>query len=526
MQRTMREVLRAVAGLSGVELPGLPPGLQDNEAPPPRLDINNLKDRFRNDLEGFSIRTTEELTKRAREQTRAALEAVQNEVGGMVDQVAAEFRENLQLPAQIEKLLEPCVEDAEARLANSISQKFNDLVTRHENLVQEKLQETVSSVQAQMSALEQSLQEVRSLKAEQVVQPSAEQPSMAAIEGRIDEFAAEFREKLRDQAQVEKLFEPRIEEAAARLEKSISEKVEHLVAQHEQLVQEKLQETLNSVHAEMNTLDQTAQEVRSLKADWIAQASTGSRNATANVEHLLAEHDRLVQARLQEALSPVQSQMSALGQTVQEVRAMKAEPVVQPSADQPNAAVISGRIDQLAAEIREKFQGQEQIEKLLEPRVGEAAARLEASISQKVEHLVAQHDQLVQEKLQGTLSSVQEQISTLVQAAQQIRDFSAGSEMRLPAEQPVEAAYIPTKRDESKLNLDFNGFLDQAFSRIECSFNNLQEVRKVQSAQSSNASLEYLRQAIPTGSPDMLLRVQQALDNLDRLGTKDPHPAS
>ena len=157
MQQTMREVLRAVATLSGVELPGLPSGLKDDDAPPPRLDIKNLKDRFRNDLEGFSIRTTEELAKRAREQTQAALEAVQNEMGGRIEQVATEFRDQMQMPAQVEKLLEPCVEEAATRLENTLSQKVEHLVAEHGQLVQEKLQGMLSSVLGQISALEQAV---------------------------------------------------------------------------------------------------------------------------------------------------------------------------------------------------------------------------------------------------------------------------------------------------------------------------------------------------------------------------------
>ena len=80
-------------------------------------------------------------------------------------------------------------------------------------------------------------------------------------------------------------------------------------------------------------------------------------------------------------------------------------------------------------------------------------------------------------------------------------------------------------RSESLLNNGLKDFLEQSFSRIESSFNNLREARKVQSAQSSGTGLEYLRKAIPSGSTDMLMRVQQALDNLDRLGPKDPIPA-
>ena len=103
-----------------------------------------------------------------------------------------------------------------------------------------------------------------------------------------------------------------------------------------------------------------------------------------NVEHLLAEHERSIQERLQAALNPVQAQISTLEQTVQEVRDLKAEPTVQPPAEQLSAEEISGRIDELAAEFREKLQGQGQIEKLLEPRLGEAAARLEKLFAKRL----------------------------------------------------------------------------------------------------------------------------------------------
>ncbi len=580
----MRELLRAVAGLSGVELPGLPPGLQDDDANPPSLDIRSLKDRIRNDLEGFSIKTTQELTKRAREQAHAALDGFQNEVGDSIEKVAAEFRENLLLPAQIEKLLVPCVEDAEARLERSIAQKFEHLVAQHEQSVQDRLQAALSSFRTQMSTLEQTVQQVRELQSEAVAQPSAEQSSAAEVAGRIDQLAAEFREKLQDPARIEQLLEPRVGEAAARLEKSICQKVEHLVAQHEQLVQEKLQGTLSSVQTQLSTLEQTVQQVRDLQSEAVAQPSVEQPMATADVEHLLAEHDRSVQDRLQAALNSVQVQMSTLEQTVQQVRDLQSEAVVQPSAEQPmatadvehllaeheqsvqdrlqaalssfqtqmstleqtvqqvrdlqseavvqpsvaqpTAAEVAGRIDQLAAEFRERLQDPAQIEQLLEPRVGEAAARLEKSICQKVEHLVARHEQLVQEKLQGTLSSVRAQMSALEQTVQQIGGLKAEPVSKLPAEQPVAAADITMNEDESSLNKGLKGFLDQAFSRIELSFNNVPQTSGMQPLHTPVAVLGEQREAIPFIDMDREARIQKALDHLGQLGSKDPYPAS
>ncbi len=538
----MRDVLRAVAGFSGVELPGLPSGLQDNGARLPSLDIKTLKNRFRNDLEGFSVKTTEELTRRARERTHAAIDGVQDEVGGRIEQIAAEFRENLQLPAQIEKLLEPCVGDAEARLERSVAQKFEQLVAQHEQLVQEKLEATLSSVHAQISTLEQTVQEVRELKAELVAKSPAE-PAIAAadVENLLAEHERSVQERLQAalnpvHAQISTL-EQTVQEVrdlkAELAAKSPAEPpiaaadVENLLAEHERSVQERLQAALNPVHAQISTLEQTVQEVRELKAELAAKSPAEPAIAAADVENLLAEHERAVQERLQAALNPVHAQIGTLEQTVQEVRELKAELAAKSPAEPPMATEeMSGRIDELAAEFREKLQAQGQIEKLWEPRLEEAAARLEKSICQKVEQLVARHEQLVEEKLQGTLSSVQAQISVLEQTVRQFRALKAEPVAKFPAEQPVVAAACATIKDESSLNTGLKGFLDQAFSRIELSFNNLPESLRMPPAQAAVAGLGEQHNVIPFQDMDREARIQQAMDYLGQLGPKDPYPAS
>lgn len=194
VEQAMRELLRTIANLSGVELPGLPPGLQDEGAPMHRLDIKTLKDRIRNELEGFSIKTAEEVSNRAREQSRAVLEAIQNEVGGQVDQVAAEFREKLQRrlePEQIEidiskvsqdhvkKTLEASVGEAAAKLEESFKQKLENLFAEQEKLVQDRLQGVLTSAEAQISLLEQTVQQIYEIKADLVAQLPAERPILA-----------------------------------------------------------------------------------------------------------------------------------------------------------------------------------------------------------------------------------------------------------------------------------------------------------------------------------------------------------
>jgi uncharacterized protein YbjQ (UPF0145 family) len=483
VQQTMREVLRAIAGLSGVELPGLPPGLEDDAAPAPRLDIKTLKDRFRNDLEGFSIRTTEELAKRAKEQTHAALDAVQDEVRGSIDQVAAEFREKLQLPAQIEKVVEPSVKEVVGRLEKSLSQKVERLLAEHEQLVQDRLQGVVNSVQTQIGTFEQTVQQIRDMKADLVAQSSAHQAKALA-------------------------------------------EVEALLAKHDQLVQDTIQGLESSVHARIGTLEQTVQQVRELKADSVEQSSVQQAKAAADVEALLAKHERLVQDRLEGMESSVQTRIGTLEQTVQQVRERKADSAAQLSVEQTSAAELAGRIDQIAAEFRQKLPDPVQIEKLLKPSVEGASARLETSLSQKVEHLMAEHQQLVHDRLQGMLSSVQAQISALEQSVQQIRELKANAVVQLPAEQLTSESDHPAKEPETSPTSGLNGFLDQAFSRIESSFNSLAETARAQPAQSAYAGLGDRANPLSFSEMDRERRVQQALDALGRLGTKDSHPAS
>jgi hypothetical protein len=457
MQQTMREVLRAIAGISGVELPGLPPGLQDDTVPQPRLDINTLKDRFRNDLEGFSIKTTEELTRRAREQTRAALDEVQNELlGDRIDKVSAGLRERLESPAQIEKFVEPAVKEAATRLEKSLSQKIERLLTDQQQMVQDKLQGALTTVQAQVST----------------------------------QIAAELRDKIQPPAQIDTLVDPAVEKAAARLEESLSQKIERLLAEHEQLIQDKIQGVLSSVQAQVST--QIAAQLRDkiqppAQIDTLVEPAVEKAAArlemslSQKIERLLTEHEQMIQGKLEGALSTVQARINTLEQSVQQIREINAVPVMQAPVEQSTA---------------------------------------------KVEQLLAEQERLVHNKLEGALSTVQARINTLEQSVQQIREIKTVPVAEAQVEQPVAPADNAETKLESGVESGFKGFLDQAFSRIECSFSNLLETPKKEPMQNTHAKIEGLRRSIPDASTDKLMRIQQALDNLDRLGTKKVPPAS
>jgi hypothetical protein len=524
MQQTMREVLRAIAGISGVELPGLPPGLQDDTVPQPRLDINTLKDRFRNDLEGFSIKTTEELTRRAREQTRAALDEVQNELlGDRIDKVSAGLRERLESPAQIEKFVEPAVKEAATRLEKSLSQKIERLLTDQQQMVQDKLQGALTTVQAQVNAqVDAEFREILQLPAqiEKLVEPAVEkaaarlentlcqkvdhqfagqqqlvqdklQGTLTTVQAQVStQIAAELRDKIQPPAQIDTLVEPAVEKAAARLEESLSQKIERLLAEHEQLIQDKIQGVLSSVQAQVST--QIAAQLRDkiqppAQIDTLVEPAVEKAAArlemslSQKIERLLTEHEQMVQGKLEGALSSVQARINTLEQSVQQIREIKAVPVVQAPVEQSTA---------------------------------------------KVEQLLAEQERLVHNKLEGALSTVQARINTLEQSVQQIREIKAVPVAEAQVELPVAPADNAETKLESGVESGFKGFLDQAFSRIECSFSNLLETPKKEPVQNTHAKIEGLRRSIPDASTDKLMRIQQALDNLDRLGTKKVPPAS
>jgi hypothetical protein len=628
VQQTLREVLRAIASFSGVEIPGLPAGLQGDSAPAPKLSITTLKDRLRNDLEGFSLKTSEELANRAREQTRAALDAIQNEMGGQIEQAAAEVRGELQLPAQVDKLLQPCMQETEARLEKSVSQKFEQLiagqqqliqdslrsalgsiqsqmsaleqsvqqvrelksdsaaqtstelnskiehqVAEQQRLIQEKLQSAVGVIQAQMSALEQSVQQVRELKSDSAVQSSAElnskidhqlaeqqraiqnslQTALGSLQTQMSALvAAEFRNQLQAPAQIEKLLEPCVAQAVARLESSFVPNVELLLNEQEQWIQESLQAALNSVQTHMGALEQKMREIHAVKADLVAKLSTEQPNA--NFEALLARQERLIQGRVESALGSVTVQMSALEQKVRQILEIKADSAAQTSAELNSRVeylladqerLIQGKLQNALSSVQAQMSALEQNMHQIGERKSESAAQMSVELQnaalddamkkyegrvsselEKVVHLLAERERSIQGRLQTALGSVQAQMTALEHKMEQIREMNAGFVAQNSPERPVAVVDSALKQAEISLNNGIKEFLDRSFSRIEGSFSSLMETPKFKSVQSTHAKLESLRKAIPNGSTDMLIRVQQALDNLDRLGSKDPLPPS
>jgi uncharacterized protein (DUF1778 family) len=192
LQRTVQEMLAAISKLAGVDLTGETPDSEAAYAFHPGLGFKSLKDRIRNDLEAFSVKTVSQMSQQAELQARAALEVIQTEMESRIEKVVDRYRDKLHeqieprqfeinvakqsqervaelvraqtdefarrvrltckgtgtpSPLEIEKLLEPYVEETEGRLRESIRHLLNEKIAEQRQLVEEKISDLGQSVE-------------------------------------------------------------------------------------------------------------------------------------------------------------------------------------------------------------------------------------------------------------------------------------------------------------------------------------------------------------------------------------------
>jgi hypothetical protein len=257
LQQTLHEVLEAISTLSGVTLTGeaSDPQSPDSQSP---LDCKTLKDRIRTDLETFASATASEMARQAETQTRIALSALHSEANGQVEQVARELREKLKgqlepghfeigvtqqtqdrvaelvqrrtdefarwvwlmckgtgtsIPVQIEKLLEPYVDEATGRFSESFRHRFDTQLEEQEQLAQRRLQGTLSSLDEQVSALDQKAKRICEQNADSIATLSVDR-----MNGVADEAVRGFRSRILEELEEHfALFHTRLEKKAEEL---------------------------------------------------------------------------------------------------------------------------------------------------------------------------------------------------------------------------------------------------------------------------------------------------------------------
>lgn len=108
-----------------------------------------------------------------------------------------------------------------------------------------------------------------------------------------------------------------------------------------------------------------------------------------------------------------------------------------------------------------------QIEKLLEPYAEEATALVTGSIHQKVQDLLAEQEKLVEERFRGTADSLQNQIASLEQEAQQICEKNADSVTKLSTEKLNAVANEAAKNFEGRIQGKMEDSLGGVQTRLD-----------------------------------------------------------
>ncbi|HET9178100.1 MAG TPA: hypothetical protein VFQ24_07055 [Terriglobia bacterium] len=195
-QKLLHDLLGSVAELSGIELPGMAIGSQKDGEGSLRLGFKTLKDRIRNELEGFASKSAAEVAKQVHDKSSVVLEPLEKEMQSRMDRLAEEFRGKLKtrleseqdelakqvkvqaeevlqakmkdfaewislmtegsvssIPAELQKSLEPHVEQVKDSLKNSFQQQLAMVMKESERAVQSKVEAIKNEIQTLTAGL-------------------------------------------------------------------------------------------------------------------------------------------------------------------------------------------------------------------------------------------------------------------------------------------------------------------------------------------------------------------------------------
>ena len=537
LQQTLQEVLSAVSNLSGLELAVGTPDSQDPNNSQPPLDCKSLKDRIRNDLETFAAATASEMAQQAERQTRLALSAIHSEATGQVEKVAKELREKLQsqfepghfeigitqqtqdrvtelvqrrtdefarwvwlmckgtgtsIPAQIESLLEPYVEEATGRLLESFRERFDHQLAEQEQVVRGRLQGSLGLLEQRISDLDQAAKKICEQSAESVAGASADR-----LYGVADEVAKNFEPRIREQ------FEKDLLIFQARLEKKAESLQQRLLLEQEQKAGD-FSGRIAMLESEIKAkvLSQIAGHIEHTAADAIESSIQHLHQQTGDtLEHSKEELKGFLELQMEE----VRLKINKLAQSVN----------VNLSQDAERRVDILKKLDQEATGIRDR-------------NVTVAKDQLSSLVQGTLEMMKDRISQISSAQLQEIDNYVRgsrEKEST--QYESQLRDITDSWYNnlldRIQAEARSAAAKITAevKANANSVMQEFSDKVDasavllrdetaQATSRIESTVKNSLEAYEKQISHIAGSRLEEHRQVIRKSLTDLQARLERS----------------
>ncbi len=522
VEQTLQEALRVISQFSGVELPGEVDGSPGEEGSVSRLDCTTLKERIRDDLEAFSVTTASEMAKQAEEQARAALAAIQSEMSGQIEQVVGEYRLKLQeeiapqeiginvtrqsqdrvaelvraqtdefarwvwltckgtgtpIPMQIEKLLEPYVQEATALVTGSIQQKIQELLADQEKLVEDHFQGTADSLQSQIASLEQAAQQICEKNADSVTKLSTEKLHAVA-----DEAAKSF------EGQIQEKLEGSLSGVQTRLDETTSALLERLQKEQDERAQDFIRR-LEALSSEMEATEGLEMASR------MEQAANGAVNsslqqlqqATESAVRRVQETGQFVNDSVEEGFRRVGEMLGGKGQDLGGFR----EKILADSKEH-----ISEMVDKAVASIEPR------ILQLAEEKI--EAVNVEKGKSQ--DESLSQFESRLREVSDGHYSSLLERIQkdageAGARVAEEVRG-SSGAVMQELTEKVDIAASLLRKEQEA------------ASSSFQSSVNDTLETFRQQLSEISQSGIEAQRKSITNNLNELQKRLTLAAEAL------------
>lgn len=522
MEQTLQEALRVISRFSGVELPEEIDASPGGEGSVSRLDCTTLKERIRNDLQAFSVTTASEMAKQAEEQARAALAAVQSEMSGRIEQVVGEYRLKLKeeiapqeidinvtrqsqdrvaelvraqtdefarwvwltckgtgtpIPMQIEKLLEPYVQEATALVTGSIQQKIQELLADQEKLVEDHFQGTADSLQSQIASLEQAAQQICEKNADSVTKLSTEKLHAVA-----DDAAKSF------EGQIQEKLEGALSGVQTRLDETTSALLERLRQEQDERAQDfirRLEALSSEVEATegpemVSRMEQAANGVVNSSLQQLQQAT---ESAVLRVQ----ETGQFVNDSVEEGFRRVGEMLGGKGQDLGGFR----EKILADSKEH-----ISEMVDEAVASIEPR------ILQLAEEKI--EAVNVEKGKSQ--DESLSQFETRLREVSDGHYSSLLERIQNDAgeagaRVAEEVRS-SSGAVMQELTEKVDIAASLLRKEQEA------------ASSSFQSSVNDTLETFRQQLSEISQTGIEAQRKSIANNLTELQKRLTLAAEAL------------
>jgi len=522
VEQTLQEALQTISQLSGVELPEGVAASPGEDSSVSRMDCATLKDRIRNDLEAFSATTASEMAKQAEEKARAALAALQNQMSGQIEQVVGEYRLKLQekiepqslemnvtkqsqervaelvraqtdefarwvwltckgtgtpIPLQIEKLLEPYVEEATALVTGSIHQKIQDLLAEQEKLVEERFQGTSEYLQNQIASIEEAAQQICDKNADLVTKLSTERLSAVA-----DEAAKNFEGRIQE----------KLEGSFGGIETRLNDTTAAMLERLSQEQEERAQDFIRRMDSLSSDLEARKCSELSARMEQTAANATDSsiqqlQQATDGAVQRIQETGRLVNDSVEEGFKRVGEMLSGKGQDLGGFR----ERILADSKEH-----ISTMVEEAVESVEPR------ILQLAEEKV-EAAS---AGLGKAQDETIAQFESRLVEVSEGQYRDLLERIQQNageagIRAAEEVRKVS-GSAMQELSEKVDAAASLLREHQEA------------ASSSFQSSVNDTLETFRQQLSEISQSGIEQQRKSITDNLNELQKRLALAAEAL------------